>query len=218
MGILSRLLSRRSKVDTAFAELHDSFALTTRAAALVVAEAPRSPNAVRKQAVRIVLKETLNRNGIPSEWITADVLVAKSRSHSTGLHVRFVMRHWDLRLAQHALDLQDNFNARLLLLDADAGDWLMGYSWQYKLESGRKSAGLPHPSSWTSIPVESKPAEPGVSARPCRATEVAGRPTVIPSQPAATVPDSNVQPDAEMAADLAALLAVRIEDVSRKPA
>lgn len=218
MGILSRLLGRRSKVDTAFAELQDTFALTTRAAALAVAEAPVSPNAVRKQAVRVVLKETLNRNGIPCAWISVDVLVAKSRNRSTGLHVRFVMRHWDLRLAQHALDLQDSFNARLLLLDADAGDWLMGYSWQYKLERARKSPGLPHPNSWTSIPVESKHAGTGVSARPGWATEVTGRPAVIPSQPVETVPCINVQPDAEMAADLAALLAVRIEDVSRKPA
>ena len=108
-----------------------------------------SPNGIRKDIIRVILKQTLTHNGIPTAWLAAQALVTKSREHSTGLHIRFSILHWDVRLMQHAFDFQEDFNDRLLALDPEAEAWMFGYSWQFKVP-GISPGGMPHPGSWTS--------------------------------------------------------------------
>ncbi len=109
-----------------------------------------SPQAVRKELLRLVLRETLKYNGIPSDWITADALVATSSRREPGIHVRLIMRHWDERLPIHGMAFQQNLETRLLTMDPLAGTWLMGISWQYQLPADADWPRMPHPGVWTS--------------------------------------------------------------------
>ena len=118
---------------------------------------PSNPHSVRKDLLRLVLRETLTRNGIPLGWIGADALRATYRGRDPGVHVRFLIRHWDPRLVQAAPSLEDNFQKRLLAMDPMASQWLMGFSWQFAFEDKSVCPPLPHPGSWTAQPAETAP-------------------------------------------------------------
>lgn len=111
-----------------------------------------SPHGMRKDLIRMVLRETLHRNGIPTSWIGADLLRATAAGKEPGIHVRLLMLHWDERLPLHAPAFEQNFYKRLLAMDPLAPNWLLGISWQFAMEDLTACPPLPHPGSWTSVP------------------------------------------------------------------
>lgn len=163
-----------------------------------------SAHAIRKDVLKVALRETLLRHGIPSAWLSADVLRTSTPRHEDGLHVRFLVRHWDARLPQFGPALQQEFMHRLLMLDPKAGDWLMGFSWQFALPDPSLCPALPPAASWTAAP-------PPAREPPARQEE----------QPSADVIQGPVRiaPAADDArADLERLLAVRDADHQRHSA
>lgn len=114
--------------------------------------AAATPHAARKDLLRLVLRETLTRNGIPTRWIGAEVLRATMRDREPGVHLRFLVREWDPRLLEHGPAIEENFRKRLLAMDPESPKWLMGISWQFALEDRTQCPALPHPGWWTSEP------------------------------------------------------------------
>ena len=110
---------------------------------------PSSPQTVRKELVRVSVRDTLLHNGIPAAWIRADPLTTSAPGRETGVHVRLVVQHWDTRLMQCAVALQEHVEKRILSLDPQAENWLMGLSWQFDLEDVSHCPPMPHPGSWT---------------------------------------------------------------------
>jgi hypothetical protein len=159
-----------------------------------------SPHQVRKDLLRLALRETLSRNGIPQAWLAADMLRTTSTTREQGLHVRFVLRAWEPRLVLHGPALEQEFMQRLLLLDPQAEGWLMGFSWQFALPDASVCPPLPHPATWTLPPQPAEPAAFAPAAKPGDLTE--GQEVVPPS------------PD-DLRADLEQLLAVRDADLKR---
>jgi hypothetical protein len=111
-----------------------------------------TPHAARKDLLRMVLRETLTRNGIPTRWIGAEVLRATLRDREPGVHLRFLIREWDPRLLEHGPALEENYRKRLLALDPESPKWLMGISWQFALADAARCPALPHPGWWTAEP------------------------------------------------------------------
>lgn len=168
-------------------------------------QAGGNSQSVRKDLLRLVLRETLTRNGIPPTWISADMLRTKSPARAdTGLHVRFLVRHWDPRLLLHAVAFEAEFTERLQLLDPAAGNWLMGFSWQFTMEDRSACPALPHPASWMAPP---PPTAPG----PLAAAEPSSYGDVI-AGPAALEPPRALD---DVRADLERLLALRDEDLRK---
>jgi hypothetical protein len=116
--------------------------------------------AVRKELVRVSVRETLLHNGIPGQWIRAEPLTTSTPGREAGVHVRLVVQHWDARLMHHAVALQEHVEKRILAVDPLAEQWLMGLSWQFDLDDVSRLPPMPHPGSWTA-PVE--PARPNPS-------------------------------------------------------
>ncbi|WBY01390.1 hypothetical protein PE066_18285 [Ramlibacter tataouinensis] len=139
-------------------------------AASAAAQGPQStlgsPQSVRKELARLAVREALLHSGIPATWIRADPLTTASPGRETGVHVRLVVQHWDARLMLHAVPLQDTIEKRIQALDPEAGQWLMGLSWQFALDDASACPPLPHPGSWTapSAPAAAQGQEP--DARP----------------------------------------------------
>jgi hypothetical protein len=107
---------------------------------------------VRKELVRVAGRDTLQHNGIPSEWVRVEPLTMAAPGREPGLHVRIVVLHWDPRLMLHAVALQQNLVKRIALLDPECNKWLMGASWQFDLKDDSDCPPLPHPGSWTAPP------------------------------------------------------------------
>jgi hypothetical protein len=159
-----------------------------------------SPHAVRKDLLKLVLRETLTRNGIPQVWVTADLLRTANSRREQGIHVRFLVRVWDPRLMQFGPALEKEFVQRLLLLDPQAGQWLMGFSWQFALPDDFVTPALPHPSSWTATQAR----EPDPRAAPhTKPGDIIEGPVVIP------------RPADDARADLERLLAAGDDEMKR---
>lgn len=114
--------------------------------------ASRSHNAARREVLELALRESLQRHGIPTSWITADALAATSRNSDAGLHWRLAIKHWDPRLMLHGVALQHSLVDRVLMYDPRANDWLLGISWQFALPDESACPAMPHPGSWTADP------------------------------------------------------------------
>jgi hypothetical protein len=158
-----------------------------------------SAHAVRKEVLKLVMRETLNRSGIPENWLSADLLRTNSARREQGIHVRLLLRHWDPRLLQHGVALEQEFYKRLLALDPLAPSWLMGFSWQFAMEDVSACPPLPHPGSWTNPPQ----AEAGDDKPTTRAGDIIEGPVMIP------------QTQDEVRADLERLLALRDDDMKK---
>ncbi|TFZ08916.1 hypothetical protein [Ramlibacter humi] len=144
--------------------------------------AANSQQTVRKELVRVSVRDTLLHNGIPATWIRAEPLTTAQAGRDAGVHVRLVVQHWDSRLMLHSVSLQDHVEKRILALDPEAEQWLMGLSWQFALEDTSLCPPLPHPGSWTSAPPEAVAAATApapVAAAPLGQGDVISGPTRI---------------------------------------
>ena len=115
--------------------------------------------ATRREMLRVVLRDTLNRHGIPAAWITAEMLVSTSRTRESGIHWRLSIKHWDPRLPVHTVAFQNNLIKRVMAFDPLATNWLMGISWQFSVDDESACPPMPHPGLWTSEPPRPKAAE-----------------------------------------------------------
>jgi hypothetical protein len=195
-------------------------------------------NASRRELLRLVLRDTLNRTGIPTSWLGADLLAATSRGREPGIHVRLLVKHWDPRLMVHGIAFEDAYKKRVLTLDPQAERWLLGISWQFSLADDSACPAMPHPGVWTSsFPDAAANGEP-----PTRPVTTASDPAdllggaILISGPAATPDSSAARPAAaaavrqavrhttpepltdaraEAKADLERLFAIRDEDMQR---
>lgn len=163
----------------------------------------------RRELLRVAIRSTLNRHGIPIHWLGAEVLSAKAGGREPGLHLRLLIRHWDPRLLTHAVALQNSLIERIMSFDPLASNWLTGLSWQFDLPDESLCPALPPPDTWASRAASVTPA-------PVRAQEGAAlvQPALAAQNPAGQqAPDSDYPPDVKE--DLARLLAVRDAELQR---
>lgn len=186
-------------------------------------------NASRRELLRLVLRDTLNRTGIPTSWVGADLLAATSRGREPGIHVRLLLKHWDPRLMLHGIAFESAFKKRVLTLDPLADRWLLGISWQFVLPDESNCPAMPHPGVWTSsVPNAAyMTAAAEISMNAADPADLLGGSIVI-SGPAHSPDPSAAGPvrataaaaaaanaRAEAKADLDRLFAVRDQDVQR---
>lgn len=207
MGMLDLLLGR--KAAPAARTRHSKPAPTTQFDSQHT-QAGGSSQSVRKDLLKLAMRDTLTRNGIPPTWLAVDLLRTTSAKKEAGLHVRFLVRHWEPRLLQHGVALEKEFTHRLLLLDPQARGWLMGFSWQFALDDTSACPGLPHPKSWTAPPPPSAAAPLATTPAPIASADVIEGPAPIEVR----APEEARAPD-EVRADLERLLALRDEDLQR---
>ena len=182
-------------------------------------------NASRRELLRLVLRDTLNRTGIPTSWIGADLLAATSRGREPGIHMRLLLKHWDPRLMLHGLAFENSFRKRVMTLDPLADRWLLGISWQFSLADDSNCPPMPHPGVWTS----SVPAAAFVAAAAAQdaamnsfdpadllgGSIVISGPAISPDSSAARPAAAAANTRSEAKADLERLFAVRDQDLKR---
>jgi hypothetical protein len=159
----------------------------------------------RRELLRVVLRDTLNRHGIPSAWLDAEVLVSTSRGGERGIHWRLVVKHPDPRLQNCVVALQNALIKRLMTFDPLASAWLTGMSWQYALADDATHAAMPHPSTWKDparLPVAEVAAIPSGDV-------ISGPGGAAPAQVSSPLDSTEIR------ADLEHLFAVRDADFRR---
>lgn len=184
MSLLKRLLGDKSAAHSRPApsdDDEDSRSSTGRA--------PRS--APRREVVHVVLRDTMRRHGIPSDWIECRTLSVAQPDTRTGTYVILIVKQGQDRLLGFVPAFQSSFLSELESFDPRAGDWMRGLSWQFDFSPGTAPMAL---SSASGLEMTTLPAAPVSAAAP------AARPA--PS-PAAGESEEDLQ------ADLQALFAIR---------
>lgn len=155
-------------------------------------------NAPRRELVQVILRDTMRRHGIPSDWIECRILSAVTRAGRRGLHVNFVVKQAHDRLLPYVFPFQDGFEKELARYEPRCRDWLLSLGWEFV---GVKLADMPDPKSWN-------PAAP--PAAPLHS---------VAAQPAAAAA-AEAPVDDEIETDLQALFAIRdaaLAETTRKP-
>jgi hypothetical protein len=149
-----------------------------------------SRNAPRRELVQVVLRDTMRKHGIPSDWIECRILSTVMRSGRSGLHVNFVVRKAHDRLITYVFAFQDSFERELARYEPRARDWLLSLGWEFQ---DFDPAAMPDPHTWA----HSGPA-------PLMAV-----PDARPSTPALDLDSEPPKTDEDVQRDLQALFAIR---------
>jgi hypothetical protein len=201
MGMLEMLLGRKSNGSAK--PRHSKAPASTQFAASQMSQQSGSVHSVRKDLLKLVLRETLTRNGIPGTWMAVELLRTTNSQREQGVHVRFMVRQWVPRLLEYGPALEQEFVHRLVLLDPMARNWLMGFSWQFAMEDTTACPPMPHPASWTASHRDTPERPVAMPAADDDSGDVIAGPVMIP------------KPLDDVRADLERLLALRDEDMKR---
>jgi hypothetical protein len=165
-------------------------------------ESESSRNAPRRELVQVILRDTMRKHGIPSDWIEARILSTISRSGRPGMHVNFVVRQAHDRLIGYVFAFQDSFENEMVRFEPRCRDWLLSIGWEF--EGHNLKAPMPDPTSWNAgAPAAHAPLAPKGSKAP---VQDLGR--------AAALGDDSLQSegpktDEDIQRDLEALFAIR---------
>ncbi len=150
MGLLKRIFGGDKGVPAsvpASSQFHESETTTEQG----------SNNAPRRELVQVVLRDTMRRHGVPSDWIDCRILSVVSRSAVKGMHVHLVVRQGHERLLTYIPAFQSSFMSALQKFEPRAQDWLFSLSWQFDGISENNYPQMPDPHSWTA-PASAAPA------------------------------------------------------------
>ena len=103
---------------------------------------------VRRELIRVVLKDTLRLHGIPFGWLACEVIIVARAPGEEELHIQLVVMKWNDQLLRYALALQ-----RQLLLGLDRFDPSVDHSkyivaWRFSPDCGSPFPLMPAPSIW----------------------------------------------------------------------
>lgn len=104
-----------------------------------------SRNAPRRELVQVVLRDTMRKHGVPSDWIECRILSSVSRTGRKGLHVNFVVRQAHDRLLAYVFAFQDSFEREIARYEPRVRDWLLSIGWEFQ---GFDAAQMPDPRTW----------------------------------------------------------------------
>jgi len=125
MGLLKKLLgggSGASRRGGASSQFHESE---------TTAQRPGSENAPRRELVQVVLRDTMRKHGIPSDWMDCRILSVVTRKHQAGMHVQFIVKQGDEQLLAHVHAFQDTFWHELEKFEVHPRKWLFSLAWQF---------------------------------------------------------------------------------------
>jgi hypothetical protein len=163
---------------------------------------PAERNTRWRELVQVVLRDTMRKHGIPSDWVECRILSAVTRSGRRGLHVNFVVRQAHEQLLPYVFAFQDSFESELRRFEPRCRDWLLSLGWEFM---GFKASDMPDPKSW---PQATRVAAPATAPAPAAAPAPAPAPVAEPSAAQAGEPSEPARSD-DIQRDLEALFAIR---------
>lgn len=157
-----------------------------------------SRNAPRRELVQVILRDTMRKHGIPSDWVDCRILSTVNRAGRPGLHVNFVVKQAHDRLLAYVFAFQDSFERELARFEPRSREWLLSLGWEF---DGFKVDQMPDPRTWAqSAPA---PLMPMSAPAPAVNQDLAFAPTADPRA------DDGPKGDEDIQRDLLALFAIR---------
>ncbi len=103
---------------------------------------------VRRELIRVVLKDTLRLHGIPFDWLACEVIIIGQANGVEKLHIQLVIMKWKEPLLRYAPALQQQLLLGLDRFDpsVDHSDYIV--SWRFSPSCGCPFSHLPEPKFW----------------------------------------------------------------------
>ena len=143
--------------------------------------------ASRRDLIKLVLRESMRRHAVPSDWLECRMLPVVTSRRKTGVHVQLIVKQGQARLVNYIPAFQSSLMAEVEKYDPRAWDWLLSISWQFAGITSSSGGQMPG-GDW--------------AARPAGAT-------AAPAAAADPGPAADPQDDPDVAEDLRALFAIR---------
>ena len=103
---------------------------------------------VQRELVRVVLKDTLRKNGIPAGWIGCEVTGISHNNMDDELFVHLIVMNGNEALLQYAPALQQDLMQGLDRFEPNVDHSNYVVSWLFSPDCGFKRTSLPAPSFW----------------------------------------------------------------------
>jgi hypothetical protein len=104
-----------------------------------------SRNAPQRELVQVVLRDTMRKHGIPSDWIECRILSAVTRNRASGMHVQFIVAKERSGLLDYVYAFQDSFWEELEKFEPRAREWLFSVAWQFDGPAPPAKQSMPAP-------------------------------------------------------------------------
>ncbi|HSI53229.1 MAG: hypothetical protein ACAH21_14855 [Ramlibacter sp.] len=115
--------------------------------------------------MKVVLRDSMRKHGVPSDWIECRILSATTRQRKSGLHVQFIVLKGEEQLLTYVHAFQDSFWRELERYDGKAREWLFSIGWQFMGKSKTDILSMPKFDGWDE---DTLPPEPEPQPRPAR--------------------------------------------------
>ena len=103
---------------------------------------------VQRELVRVVLKDTLRKNGIPAGWIGCEVTGISHRNMDDELFVHLIVMHGNDALLQYSPALQQDLMQGLDRFEPNVDHSNYVVSWLFSPDCGFKRTSMPAPTFW----------------------------------------------------------------------
>ena len=141
MGLIDKIFggAQGSAANSKPADFKDSIATTEQAV---------SSNAPRRELIQVVLRDTMRKHGIPSDWLDCRILSLPKSKHKPGMHVQFLVRKGDDQLLQYLHAFQESFWEELEKFEPQARQWLFSVGWEFYARATRGFSPTPNLEPW----------------------------------------------------------------------
>src|SRR6476659_1019751 len=146
----------------------------------------------RRELVKLVLRESMRRHAVPSDWIECRMLPVVTSKRKSGVHAQLIVKQGQASLLGYIPAFQSSLMAEVEKYDARAWDWLLSISWQFAGITSSTGGQMPGAADWNVHAPETGAA-------------LSGSTTAEQAQAAQDALDAD---DADVAEDLKALFAI----------
>lgn len=141
MGLLKKFFGGGTAADAppASSQFHESETTAQQAG---------SSNAPRRELVQVVMRDTMRKHGIPSDWMECRILSVVTRKRLSGMHVQFIVAQGQPRLLEFVHAFQESFWEEIEKFEPRARDWLFSLAWQFDAPTARGARAAPEAEGW----------------------------------------------------------------------
>lgn len=86
----------------------------------------------QRQLLTMALRDTLKRNGLVTDCLTAEGIPGSGAARGRGMHVQLVFRDGEPGLLPYAVALEHAFRSTLRRLDPLSTQWMLGLTWRFE--------------------------------------------------------------------------------------
>lgn len=144
---------------------------------------------IQRELVRVVLKDTLRRHGIPFDWLACDVVTITHGPNAEELHIQLMLLQWHELFLRYAPALEHQLLRGLDRFEPAVDHSKYSISWRFSPDCGCPFTVMPPPVVWSreAAPTAAKEEPPSVldrrqTKRAPKSAEQAPKASAMPPQ------------------------------------